>query len=99
MDERVLAANQNCDHEHEQCPTDLMPDGRPEKSRILHVGYCAFIWIASSIPDRPGISTSDINRSGDFALAAASASSGEVKNFAENPCICSMAARVEAMTG
>jgi hypothetical protein len=34
-----------------------------------------------------------------LALAAVRASSGEVKNFAENPCILNMAARVEAMTG
>jgi hypothetical protein len=51
------------------------------------------------MPEMPGMSTSDIRRSGDFALAAANASSGEVKNFAENPCICRMTARVDAMTG
>ena len=38
-------------------------------------------------PDRcrkdPGFTTSDIRRSGDLALAATSAASGEVKNFVE----------------
>jgi hypothetical protein len=43
--------------------------------------------------------SSDIRRSGDFALAAASASSGEVRHLAEHACICSIAARVDAMTG
>jgi len=33
--------------------------------------------------ETPGITTSDIRRSGDLALAATSAASGEVKNFVE----------------
>jgi hypothetical protein len=33
----------------------------------------------------PGIATSDMSRSGAFNRAAVSASSGQVKNFAENP--------------
>jgi hypothetical protein len=47
----------------------------------------------------PGIATSDMRRSGDLNRAAANASNGHVKNFAENPFICNMAARVDAMTG
>jgi hypothetical protein len=40
-----------------------------------------------------------MSRFGAFNRAAASAPSGQVKNYAENPFICNMAARVEAMTG
>jgi hypothetical protein len=47
----------------------------------------------------PGIATSDKTRSGTFNRAAFKASFGQVKNFAENPFICNMAARVEAMMG
>jgi hypothetical protein len=71
----------------------------PEKSRILQLGYCALIWIAKSIPEIPGIATSDMTRSGDSERAAANASSGQVKNLAEKPFICNMAARLDAMTG
>jgi hypothetical protein len=71
----------------------------PEKSKILHVGYCALIWIARSIPEVPGITTSDMTRSGAFNRAAFKASCGQVKNFAENPFICNIAASVEAMRG
>jgi allophanate hydrolase subunit 2 len=46
-----------------------------------------------------GIVTSDMSKSGAFDRAAVSASSGLVKNVAENPFICSMVARVDAMTG
>jgi hypothetical protein len=55
--------------------------------------------MARSSPDRPGISTSDISKSGDFPRAAASAATGEVKNFAENPFISRMAARLDAIAG
>jgi hypothetical protein len=72
---------------------------RPEKSKILHLGYCALIWIAKSTPEIPGIATSDMTRSGDSRRAAASASSGEVKNLAERPFIFNMAARLDAITG
>src|SRR6202161_4846308 len=47
----------------------------------------------------PGIATSDMSRSGDSERAAASASSGQVKNLAEKPLIRNMAARLDAMTG
>jgi hypothetical protein len=47
----------------------------------------------------PGIATSDMTRSGDSERAAASATSGQVKNLAEKPFICNMAARLDAMTG
>jgi len=67
----------------------------PEKSKILHVGYCALIWIAT-IPEMPGIAMSDMSRSGAFNRAAVNASRGQVKNLAENPFICNMAARVMA---
>jgi hypothetical protein len=40
-----------------------------------------------------------MTRSGDSERAAASASSGQVKNLAEKPFICNMAARLDAMTG
>ena len=63
------------------------------------MGYCALIWIAKSIPEMPGIATSDITRSGDSERAAASASRGQVKNLAEKPFIYNMAARLDAMTG
>jgi hypothetical protein len=63
------------------------------------LGYCALIWIANSIPEIPGIATSDMTRSGDSERAAASASSGQVKNLAEKPFIRNMAARLDAMTG
>jgi hypothetical protein len=46
-----------------------------------------------------GIATSDMTKSGDSERAAASASSGQVKNLAEKPFICNMAARLDAMTG
>ena len=71
----------------------------PEKSRILQLGHCAVIWIASSIPEVPGIATSDMTKSGDSERAAASASSGRVKHLAEKPFIRNMAARLDAMTG
>jgi hypothetical protein len=71
----------------------------PEKSRILQLGYCALIWIAKSTPEIPGIATSDMTRSGDSERAAASAANGQVKNLAEKPLICNMAARLDAMTG
>ncbi len=63
------------------------------------MGYCALIWIANSIPEIPGIATSDMTSSGDSERAAASASRGEVKNLAEKPFIRNMAARLDAMTG
>src|ERR1700733_4023779 len=47
----------------------------------------------------PGIVTSDTSTSGAFDRAAARAASGLVKNLAENPFICKMAARVDGMTG
>jgi hypothetical protein len=47
----------------------------------------------------PGIATSDMTKSGDSERAAASASSGQVKNLAEKPFIRNMAARLDAMTG
>jgi hypothetical protein len=40
-----------------------------------------------------------MSKSGAFDRAAVNASIGQVKNFAENPFICNMAARVDAMTG
>jgi hypothetical protein len=64
----------------------------------LHLGNCAFIWIARSIPERSGIITSDMSRSGASDRAAANASRGQVKNLAEKPLFCSMAARVDALT-
>jgi hypothetical protein len=73
--------------------------GCPEKSRILHSGCCAFILIAKSIPEISGMVTSDMSSSGAFVRAAVNASSGLVKNLAEKPCNCKMAARVDAMTG
>jgi allophanate hydrolase subunit 2 len=42
---------------------------------------------------------SEISKSGAFDRAAAKASRRLVKNFAENPFICNMVARVDAMTG
>jgi hypothetical protein len=74
-------------------------EGAPEKSRILHAGNCVFIKIARSIPDIAGIPTSDIRRSGGLTFAAANASRGEVKNFAEYPFIRRIAARLDPMTG
>jgi hypothetical protein len=47
----------------------------------------------------PGITTSDMSRSGVLDRAAFNASSGEVKKFAENPCSRNMAAMVDATTG
>jgi hypothetical protein len=40
-----------------------------------------------------------MSRSGAFDRAAVNASSGQVKNFAEKPFICNIAARVDATTG
>jgi hypothetical protein len=40
-----------------------------------------------------------MTRSGAFNRAAFKASCGQVKNFAENPFICNIAASVEAMRG
>ena len=42
---------------------------------------------------------SEMSKSGAFDRAATNASSGLVKNFAENPFMCNMVARVDAMTG
>jgi hypothetical protein len=65
----------------------------------MQLGYCVLICIAKSIPEMPGIATSDMTRSGDSERAAANASSGEVKNLAEKPFIRNMEARLDAMTG
>lgn len=55
---------------------------RPGKEQDLKRGVLRVHEIARSIPEMPGIPTSEISRSGDCILAAASASNGEVKNLA-----------------
>jgi hypothetical protein len=42
----------------------------PRKEQDLHVGYWALIRIASSTPEMPGMTTSDMSRSGAFDRAA-----------------------------
>ena len=65
----------------------------------MQFGYCALIWIANSIPEIPGMATSDMTKSGDSERAAANASSGDVKNLAEKPFIRNMAVILDAVTG
>ena len=54
-------------------------------SRTLQLGQCARTNIASSIPDRAGITTSEISRSGASSRAASKASRGRVNALASKP--------------
>jgi hypothetical protein len=73
-------------------------DAWPENNSTLQSGQWNRTKIASSIPDKTGITTSEIRRSGASSRVASNASRGCVKDVASKPWERKIIAKVDAMT-
>jgi hypothetical protein len=84
--------------EHGHLPVDPKWEPGPKRAEPCSWDIVLSFGLRNRSQKCPALQPSDMTKSGDSERAAASASSGEVKDLAEKPFIRNMAARVDAMT-